>query len=814
MTITLATAFVAAMVLGATLLRGTAAADADTQLLGADLVATTTGSAAEAGAPEIEGAEEVWPILDASFVSVHAEDGERARSLRVYTPPPSDVADLPIVQGRVAESADEIVIEQSAAELLDVEMGDTILVARPHQGSSGEGGALEVVGITGPLDSALLSTGPSRLVVTSANAQTVLGADLEELATSWQASLAGDDDTAEAARAASTDELDVRTAEASRAQMERSAAGGFTAFGPIVGAFILIALLTSVLVVANTLSVTIAQRTRDLALLRTLGATRRQVTAVVARESLLVALIGSVLGTAVGHAVVQGVLTLAPHLEWTPRASAAPVSVLSVVLPLATGLAVVMCAGLGPLQRATRVAPLEALRVTPPRRAGTGTVRIVLTTLCLLSGGALMAAGVEISRRGSAGPAIALGVAGGALALFGALLAMRVIVVPAVRLIGVVIGVLGVPARVAVANVRRHPGRSASTAAALLIGTTLMSMLAVGAQTADSSLASSLADRAPVDAVIRAPELPQEAVAEVAAIQGVDAAEPVKAGEIQIGDEEGLTVYGPERDQLDRTAVRDDLGASVGDGELVLGSDRAQSIGLHEGQSIDVPRAAGGTEVLTVRVDGNLKLTLVSAGTFEHLFGEIPPSAVFVAFAAPGSAARAGTDVFTIVGDLNGMTSTALPGARMDSEGATREVAQQVITLMLGITAGLLAVAVVVSLVGVANTLSLGVVERTGENALLRALGATRRQMQTMLAWEGLLLSVVGALAGVVVGSVCGVLGAMVVLSSRFPVIISIPWEQLGAVLVLTILAGVLASVLPGRSAARTAPARAVADAL
>ncbi|GAA1489413.1 FtsX-like permease family protein [Brachybacterium sacelli] len=801
------------MVLGATLLRDSAAADADTSLLGTDLVATTTDSGKREGTPRIEGAQEQWPVLDSSFVSVNSKSSDRARSLRVYTPPPTDVAEVPLVDGRPAQDADEIVIEQATATMLEVDTGDTLTVATSARGGEREDVALKVVGVTEPLDSALLATGPPRILVTSANAKSVLGAELEDVATSWHASVPAKADPEEVAAAASMEHLDVLTARASRVELEQSAAGGFSAFGPVVAAFIAISLLTSLLVVANTLSVTIAQRTRDLALLRTLGATRGQVAAVVGKESLLVALLGSVLGTVLGHVVVQGALLVAPHLGWTPRAAAAPIGILSVVLPLVAGLVVVMCAGLLPLRRATQVAPLEALRVVPPGK-GPGLLRAVLTAVGVLAGGGLMAAGVVVSSRGAAGPAIALGVAGGALTLFSVLLAMRVVVAPLVRLLGGTVGRLGrVPARVAVANVRRHPGRSASTAAALLIGTTLMSMLAVGAQTADASLTRALAERAPVDAVIRAPELPQEAVAELTAIQGVHRAEAVPAGEITVDGSDELTVYGPTAEQLEQTAVREDL-ASVADGELVIGSDRAQSVGLHDGETIEVPRSGSGSEELVVRIDGNLKLTLVSASTFEGIFGEIQPSSVFVDFADPGSSARAGTDVFTIVGDLNGVLASTLPEARMDSEGATREVAQQIITLMLGITSGLLAVAVVVSLVGVANTLTLGVVERTGENALLRALGTTRRQMRTMLAWEGTLLSVVGALLGVVVGAVCGVLGAMVVLAARFPVVISIPWEQLAAVLVLTVFAGVLASVLPGRRAARTAPARAVADAL
>ena len=145
--------------------------------------------------------------------------------------------------------------------------------------------------------------------------------------------------------------------------------------------------------------------------------------------------------------------------------------------------------------------------------------------------------------------------------------------------------------------------------------------------------------------------------------------------------------------------------------------------------------------------------------------------------------------------------------------GAERESYARILDVLLGITVGLLAVAVVVALVGVSNTLSLGVIERTGENALLRALGTTRGQMRAMLAWEGVLLSLVGAVLGLALGSLYGVLGINALLGSTFPVSITIPWAQLALVLVLAVVAGALASVLPGGTAARTAPAAALAGA-
>ena len=193
--------------------------------------------------------------------------------------------------------------------------------------------------------------------------------------------------------------------------------------------------------------------------------------------------------------------------------------------------------------------------------------------------------------------------------------------------------------------------------------------------------------------------------------------------------------------------------------------------------------------------------------------GDASTPVVMGDFADPGTPEREGVDVFSLIDSVEEVSQgDGFEAASADVGGVERESYGQILQILLGITVGLLAVAVLVALVGVANTLSLGVIERTGENALLRALGTTRRQMQAMLGWEGVLLALVGAVLGILIGSVYGTLGITALLGSTYPVSITIPWLQVGLVLVLAVLAGAVASVVPGRAAARTAPAAALAD--
>jgi putative ABC transport system permease protein len=206
-------------------------------------------------------------------------------------------------------------------------------------------------------------------------------------------------------------------------------------------------------------------------------------------------------------------------------------------------------------------------------------------------------------------------------------------------------------------------------------------------------------------------------------------------------------------------------------------------------------------------------MSLVTPATFDDLAVDDEQQALVASFDQPGTAERGDISALSILQDV----STALEGPdtadtlSVDGPGVERESNAQILSVLLGVTMGLLAVAVVVALVGVANTLSLGVIERSGENALLRALGTTRHQMRSMLSWEGVLLALIGSVLGILLGSVYGVLGIITLLGSTFPVSITIPWGQLALVLVLALGAGWAASVLPGRRAASAEPARALA---
>lgn len=805
-TIALSTAFVAVMVIGGALLSTALNGSTDAQLRGADLEIRQdepTGNP-----PGIDGVRAIWPA-DPTYLPV----GEHGDFLQFDPLPPASVAPTPLAEGRPAEAADEIVLEKGAAQQLDVGVGERITIPSPT--GKGPDRALVVTGIADPVDHSLLPMGQPRAFLTEQNARTVLGTSLADWTTTWHAAVEPGTDVDALARSAGTEKTTVRSIDEVRQELSEQNQGGFTGLGVLIGAFVLIALVTSAVVVANTFTVTLAQRTRSLALLRTLGATRHQVRSTVLRESLLVGGTGSVIGMVGGHVLVQLVLWGAAAVGWLPYASAVPITVTSVLLPLVSGVLITLAAGIAPMRRATRVTPLEALRPAEvSTRRGPG-LRGILAGIATALGLVMLVGGVLLSRSGSLGLGVLLAMAGGALSFVGILVGLVVATRPLTRLVGAVIAPLGgLPGRIAVANTRRHPGRSAATVAALLIGTTLMTMMAVGAHTADVSLTRDLANRKPVDVVVRAENLPAKATSAVADVDGIRAAETVPTTELDVGAKDTMTVYGATTAQLDATSVRADLGDEVADGVLLTGTERAEQFGLSDGQRITVPGADGDEVSLTVRTDGNLQMSLVSPSTMQQLAGPDPSTAIFARLAEKGSPDRGDADAFGVVDDIQqALQSSGVDEVEISAEGTEREMYSSVLNVLLSITLGLLAVAVLVALVGVANTLSLGVVERTGENALLRALGTTRRQMRSMLAWEGVLLALIGAVLGIVLGSVYGVAGVVAVLGSEFPVTLTVPWIQIAAVLVLALASGWVASVLPARRAARTAPAQALAAA-
>ena len=239
------------------------------------------------------------------------------------------------------------------------------------------------------------------------------------------------------------------------------------------------------------------------------------------------------------------------------------------------------------------------------------------------------------------------------------------------------------------------------------------------------------------------------------------------------------------------------------DGTVLISPDVAKSLGVSAGDAVPVSATRGqSTTLRAVLGDVPDDFAFVTPSALQQIAPEAAVSELWVRLSDKEPA----TDVVPRIQDAVAETTVDITGAAL-----ARAQLQRMIDTMLAIVVGLLAVAVVIALVGVANTLSLSVLERRRESATLRAIGLSRRQLRRMLAIEGMLIAGIGAVLGTGLGLLYGWVGAATLLTTVGPVTLAVPWRDLGIVLVVALAAGLLASVLPGRAAARTSPVAALA---
>lgn len=582
--------------------------------------------------------------------------------------------------------------------------------------------------------------------------------------------------------------LTVRSGAAEREHRVSQLAAGTDALTAIFSGFAAIALFVAALVIANSFTIVLAQRARELALLRCVGATRGQVRRTVYGEAAVVGLVGSVLGVGLGLVLGVAAVTLSAG---SPMALAPlVVTPAALVVPVLVGLAVTLAAAVLPTRRATLVAPVEALRPAAPATDRASRRRVAAGLVLTVLGAAALVGGAVIH-------AVALAMLGGAVSFVGVLVLGPVLVPACVRLLGLVLRRAGVPGELAVDTASRHPSRTAATSSALLVGVTLITVMSVASLSGQRTVEADLAAHAPVDLVASATSpLTSAQVEDLRGVPGValvSAAGPVEGAVVRSGERtltpDSVTVL------ADPGAVRvTDVAEALRHGEAVLGSgldaDRVQvSAG---GRSLDLP--VHRSSVLgraTVLLPGGRGIEATRRTAWLRLTDD--------------------ADV-TTTSEAAAKRLSGTPGVQVSGPATQRVEMQKVADGVLMVVTGLLGVAVLIALVGIGNTLSLGVLERTREIGLLRALGLSRRAVRASIGLEALAVAAVAALLGVLLGIGYGIAAAHAVLGGVGQVVIAMPWERLGVIVVVALLAGWLASVLPARRAARVAPSVALAS--
>ena len=609
----------------------------------------------------------------------------------------------------------------------------------------------------------------------------------------------------------------------SAASQDRFTLNGLKQFISIIEIALLafggIAIFVGAFTIFNTLSITVAQRSRELAMLRTVGASRRQVLSSVIVEAVVMGVIASVIGLASGLGLAKGLGSLLSSLGVDLPQAGTVFALHTVIVAMVVGIVVTALAGLGPALRATRVAPVLALRdgaisdaPRPSRRVRRVANVIAVLALGLLVAG-MFATGVPV------GPRFAM-IVPGCLLLFIAVAMMSA------RIAGRLASALGRPAErfagvaggLARRNAMRNPARTASTAAALMVGVALVVFVSVIASGLRQSTTGTLRHQITADYVVAASDgyspVDPGAARAVAGTPGVTSTSSVAQDQVRAyGDT--ITVNGVEPRTIGATyrytwkAGSGSAGAlSALDGTgAIVDSSFASSHHLVVGRSFGVTLADGRRVMLVVRgIDvppkwGALRLGPITIS--RTLFGATFPHANnLLTFVTLDS--QASTTTAALQARLSGF-----PGVRAYTPAAFATKQLSWVSQVLSIIYVLLALAVIVSLFGIINTLALSVFERTRELGTLRAVGMTRRQLRRMIRHESIVTALLGATLGIGVGLFLAamVTGALSGEGLQF----ALPVGSLVAFVVIATVAGMLAAIAPARRAARLDPLTALA---
>ncbi|HTR32780.1 MAG TPA: FtsX-like permease family protein [Gaiellaceae bacterium] len=590
------------------------------------------------------------------------------------------------------------------------------------------------------------------------------------------------------------------------AQKQTSDAGDFTG---ILQKFLLafggIALFVGIFVIANTLSITIAQRAREFGTLRTIGATRRQVRRSVLVEGLLIGFFASVTGLFLGLGLAKLLEALFTGLGIDLPHGNTVFATRTIVVSLVVGTLVTVLASLLPAMRATRVQPIEAVRegVLPPSRlARFGLPAAGATLIAALA--LLLLGGLDSSLSGT-DRLLAIGV--GVIASFvGLALAAPRLVPPLASFLGwpgARIG--GVSGTLARENSMRNPARTASTAAALMIGLALVTAVGVLVSGIKGTFEHAVDTQFKGDYALTSQNgfTPTGIASEeaVRAVPGVTTVSGVRAGDGKVnGSSVGVTGVQPNVGRVINITWETGgpgVPARLGDDGTFTSSKYASDHNLQLGSPIELKLATG--QMLPLKVIGTFKAPAggspfgnitISSDLFDRVFQN--PANVYAFINIVGGVGPANT------ARLNAALAK-FPDAKLQTEAEFKKSQEAGINTFLHLLYVLLSLSIVVSLFGIVNTLVLSVFERTRELGMLRAVGMTRRQTRRMIRYE----SVVTALIGAALGIPLGVGLAILIGETLGSFTISIPWASLIVFVVAAIIAGLIAAIFPARRAAR-----------
>ena len=558
--------------------------------------------------------------------------------------------------------------------------------------------------------------------------------------------------------------------------------------------FAFISLFVGAFTIFNTFSIIVGQRTRELALLRIVGANRRQVFRSVLGEAAITGLVSSVIGLGLGvlaalglQALLRGFgITLPPGpLVFEPRTA---------VVGLLVGVGVTVVAALGPARGAVRIPPIAAL--DDRRSAPAASLR-----RRFIGGTALALVGVIMLAIGLAKPAIAL-VGIGAVAIFlGAATLAPAIARPLSSVIGRPLArVLGEPGQLGRENSMRSPRRTAQTASALMVGLALVAAISVFGASVSRSVTSSADQAISADLIVTptgSGELSNSAVSLASAVPGVTATSAVYGGQFEFQNTLSQLTAVSTSNLASTVILRMTSGtpAALAQGELLIDSTTAQNKHLAVGDTVPARFALTGPATLRI---GGIYQSNALIGSY------LASSAFFLSHypAQPPGALLLRTNGSTAVDNAVTNALAPFPNVQVQTRAQYEQAQVSSINEVLGLVYALLALAVLIALIGIVNTLMLSVFERTREIGLLRAVGMRRRQVRTMIRSEAVILAIFGAIIGIIIGTGMGI-ALVSALKNQGITETVVPYSNLVIFLIIAALLGLVAASWPARRAAK-----------
>ena len=718
---------------------------------------------------------------------------------------PEPFSPLEIVDGRVPRGTGEIALDAETAEEEGFEIGDRVTVAttKPKR-------AFEMVG-TAQVGGGAASLGGATFVLYDLPAAQELFDKRGRVDFAYVSATDGTtpEQLVAAIRGALPEGVEVRSATEEAEAQAADIGEGLTFLTSGLLAFAFIALLVGAFLIFNTFSITVAQRTRELALLRTIGASRRQVLSSVIAEALVIGVVGSLIGLVAGLGFAAAIQALFKALGLDLPSTGTVLAARTIIACLLTGTIVTVLGALGPALRATRVAPVEALRdaAIPAQRSRFARAVPYLAVVLVLAGGALVAAGL-LSDGGDATTKLAGAAAGAVILILGVAMISPRFIRPVARVLGAPLErMTALVGRLARENATRNPGRTAATSAALMIGLALVLFVTIFASGLRSSFTDVIERTFAGDLAIYHGDgfspIPAGVRDAVASVDGIETASTVRDVELEIEGTDGDT-FSHGVDPVTIGAVyrfdwkdgSDAVLRDLGPDGLLLEEDKAAEGGLEVGDRVEVRGPGGRTELVVrgiYRDDGLLEGASLSLEAIAPLVATERIGSVLAKIAD-------GQDVDATQERVEAALE-AFPEAEVRSQQQLKDEIGDNVSQILGLFYALLAMSVIISAFGIVNTLTLSIHERTRELGLLRAVGMSRRDVRRMVRYE----SVITAAFGAVLGLVLGIFFAFVVAKAledegiRF----SLPVGQIVALLVFALLVGVLAAVLPARRASR-----------